>query len=193
MQEMNLENTQDVTDEVDVSEAVQEVNSDDIVDQGVSIDTVQTFKAIPEGMTVLNSMDGNKYLLNLSTVDWAETASEQNMQNINANEEFVRAVFREVIFAHTMADTDPDAAQKYETGPAIDTVRAYVDGFGLKPLYKETYPNASDYDIDIMWCIDALEITRVVRTQCEIWRATHPTTETEEGGNENETDDNSAD
>ena len=144
MQEMNLENAQDVTNEVDVSEAVQEVSGDDIVDQGVSIDTVRTFKEIPEGMTVLNSMDGNKYLLNLTTVDWEETASEQNMQNISANEEFVRAVFREVIFAHTMSDTDPDNVQKYETGPAIDTVRAPR---ALRASFSRKSPETSNLGI----------------------------------------------
>ena len=176
----------DETAKRDCSEEVAMYEGDDVVGQGVSIDKMQRFSEVPENAVVMYSMDGNRYLLDLTTVDWAETVKPENMQNLRANEDYIRAVFREVIFDHTMGDA-PNAG--YDTAPAVDAVRAFVRGFGLEPQYAETYPTATAYDLDILWCNDALEICRIVATQCEIWKATHNTEEEMK----DENSDNSAD
>lgn len=159
------ENPIDVTSEADVSEEVTQYT-----DENPGINPLPMFETVPEGSTVLISMDSHRYLLDFehSDINWEETSSPENMKNIRSNEEFILAVLRELFFS-----TQPTEL--------IEQINTFVEGFGLTPNYStDVYPYMTEWHKHVMTCIDALQIIHAVQAKCAAYIAAHPTTSNEE-------------
>lgn len=149
-------NEQDITRERDVTDETQtyeETTVEEPVEQSSSKDSI-TFV----------SMDTNMYYMDKSIVDWESTL--QNKQNLEDNMFAVRKILNELMFAR-----HDNASEAIET--TFNVVLPFIQEFGFDPTanYKKTYPDCDDYDIALMYCIDAIEIMHTLLQELAVYEA----------------------
>lgn len=104
------------------------------------------------------SMDSRVYYMDGNQINWIETA--QKVDDIKQNLFMVRQLMRELMFAR---HDDPTAA----INQVFEQVRPFIQEFGFDPTenYHKIYPDCDDFDIAIMYCVDAMEIMNVIITE----------------------------
>ena len=149
-------NEQDITKERDVTHETQtyeETSVEEPAEQSSSKDTI-TFV----------SMDTNIYYMDKSIVDWESTL--QNKRNLEDNMFAVRKILNELMFARHDAN---NVSETIET--TFNIVLPFIQEFGFDPTanYKKIYPDCDDYDIALMYCIDAIEIMRTLLQELAVY------------------------
>ena len=140
----------DITQERDVSEAVELHDAETQPIEGPDDESVNMSDCIR-----FVSMDTNEYLMDKSIINW--DATSENERNIRENMFLVRKILNELIFQKNSGD-------RSAIDQAFDVVEPFLAEFGFHPLenYKKMYPGCDDYDISLMFCIDAIEIMNVI-------------------------------
>lgn len=145
----------DVTNEYDVSDEVQNHDSMNESNVGVSLD--ESSDAIH-----IRSMDGNTYLMDRNAIDWDSTSN--NMGIMNQNLEMIQNYLMDLMFSQTQsADIDSDGI--------LNIVEPFVHDFGLHPKYDQIYTDASKNLIATLYCIDAIELLHTMLREVHAWMA----------------------
>lgn len=156
----NQEEFNDVTEERDVTDAVIEHDvtaADEIPEEEeVTIDPNQ-LKFV--------SMDGRVYLADRDAIDWDATSSAESVQNLEQNLFIARQMLREAMFSRHEKGDIPIVHTIH------DVVKPYLSDFGYTPDYMGTYPDATQIDMAIMYCIDIIEVLNVVLREVAILNA----------------------
>ena len=143
-------NVSDVTDDVDVSEQV------NVPAQELKL---PVFAEQPENSIIFASMDGGKYCIDRNSINWEETA--ERIDVMEENVEMVRNMLMSVIFERCQNNSENDCNTS-ATEQTITVVRSFVEDFGLKPKYMETYPDAQVYDLAVCYCTDAIGLLQLI-------------------------------
>lgn len=136
----------DVTDERDVSSNIEEYDTT-ANPEPMDIPVVDN---VPETSVVFSSLDGRKYLIDKTTIDWDETAA--NESNLVENKSMILNMLMSIISECSSSD-DTESAEY-----AISVIRNFINEFGLIPKYNVVYPDASVHDIATCYCVDAIGI-----------------------------------
>lgn len=136
----------DVTDERDVSSNIEEYDTT-INPEPMDIPVVND---VPESSVVFSSLDGRKYLIDKTTINWDETAA--NESNLIENKSMILNMLMSIIYERS-SSVDTESAEY-----ATSVIRNFINEFGLIPKYNEVYPDASTHDIAICYCVDAIGI-----------------------------------
>ncbi len=136
----------DVTDERDVSSNIEEYDTT-ANPEPMDIPVVDD---VPETSVVFPSLDGRKYLIDKTTINWDETAA--NESNLIENKSMILNMLASVI-SERSSSIDTESAEY-----ATSVIRNFINEFGLIPKYNEVYPDASTHDIAICYCVDAIGV-----------------------------------
>lgn len=140
----------DVTDERDVSSNIEEYDTT-VNPEPMDIPIVDD---VPETSVVFSSLDGRKYLIDKTTINWDETAA--NESNLIENKSMILNMLASVI-SERSSSADTESAEY-----ATSVIRNFINEFGLIPKYNEVYPDASTHDIAICYCVDAIGIINTI-------------------------------
>ena len=144
-------NVSDVTNDRDVSDVVEEYDTSSEIMEPMDIPVVDD---VPESSVVFSSLDGRKYLIDKTTINWDETAA--NESNLVANKSMILNMLMSVI-SERASSVDTESAEY-----ATSVIRNFINEFGLIPKYNEVYPDASVHDIAICYCVDAISIINII-------------------------------
>lgn len=136
----------DVTDERDVSSNIEEY---DTAANPEPMD-IPVVDDVPETSVVFSSLDGRKYLIDKTTINWDETAAKES--NLVENKSLILNMLMSII-SERSSSIDTESAEY-----ATSVIRNFINEFGLIPKYNEVYPDASTHDIAICYCVDAIGV-----------------------------------
>lgn len=136
----------DVTDERDVSSNIEEYDTT-ANPEPMDIPVVDD---VPETSVVFSSLDGRKYLIDKTTINWDETAAKES--NLVENKSLILNMLMSII-SERSSSADTESAEY-----ATSVIRNFINEFGLIPKYNEVYPDASTHDIAICYCVDAIGV-----------------------------------
>lgn len=136
----------DVTDERDVSSNIEEYDTT-ANPEPMDIPVVDD---VPETSVVFSSLDGRKYLIDKTTINWDETAAKES--NLIENKSLILNMLMSII-SERSSSADTESAEY-----ATSVIRNFINEFGLIPKYNEVYPDASTHDIAICYCVDAIGV-----------------------------------
>lgn len=136
----------DVTDERDVSSNIEEYDTT-ANPEPMDIPVVDD---VPETSVVFSSLDGRKYLIDKTTINWDETAAKES--NLVENKSLILNMLMSII-SERSSSIDTESAEY-----ATSVIRNFINEFGLIPKYNEVYPDASTHDIAICYCVDAIGV-----------------------------------
>lgn len=136
----------DVTDERDVSSNIEEYDTT-VNPEPMDIPIVDD---VPETSVVFSSLDGRKYLIDKTTINWDETAAKES--NLVENKSLILNMLMSII-SERSSSIDTESAEY-----ATSVIRNFINEFGLIPKYNEVYPDASTHDIAICYCVDAIGV-----------------------------------
>ena len=140
----------DVTDERDVSSNIEEYDTT-ANPEPMDIPVVDD---VPETSVVFSSLDGRKYLIDKTTINWDETAAKES--NLIENKSLILNMLMSII-SERSSSADTESAEY-----ATSVIRNFINEFGLIPKYNEVYPDASTHDIAICYCVDAIGVIHTI-------------------------------
>jgi len=158
---MNMNEFTDITSERDVSEEVMNHDADSIEECVIDQSEVPLYNEIPENAIIFHSMDGHDYMIDRTSIDWNLTA--QNEDNIHSNMLVIRQTLMSLIFSKN--DLRPSDTEFGNT-----VVKDMVIGFGCTPKYTAIFPDADDYDLAQLYCIDALQLMNLILTEVSVFK-----------------------
>ena len=161
------ENLIDVTNTSDVTNQINETETMDLDDDPtnlISYDDKYGDVVDPKDLK-FHSIDGNIYLGSYEAIDWNSTI--ENIPVMEQNLVSVRQLLRELIFARARGELTNDTPI---VGTVYDVVKPFLDGFGLRPIYYDTYPGITYADVAFCYCIDAIETINVVLNEAIRYR-----------------------
>lgn len=170
----NPEELKDVTEEMDVSEAVDAFN--DSFEEMMRKQTPPPKVPIPgqkqdqehpnpEDMIKFVSMDTYTYYISREAINWNETA--KNTSQLSDNLFIIRKMMNELIFNNHNERKDESVRKAFEM------VLPFIQSFGFDPTenYKRIYPECDDADIALMYCIDAIEIMNRIMEEIRLFES----------------------
>lgn len=174
---MENENMIDVTEEMDVSEAV---NEHDATRKEVKLSSLTDEEAA--NSIQIRSISSNTYLMDRRGVDWEQTSQPGNLNSIHENQDYIYRILQDLIFTRN----DDEESQKFAVGQAMDIVKPFVEEFGIHPEYRNIFPDATANDIALCYCIDAIAILKTILCEIAVYRAKHPVEMSSDVENNNE-------
>ena len=150
----------DVTEERDVTEQVEQF---DASQHGLVLPEPEPFYQNDDDI-VFVSMDTKSYLISRKAINWDDMLTAES--SLLENQFAVRQILKEIMFG---GNNSANAAIR----TAFENVRPFLVEFGFDPTegYHAMYPNGSDYDYAIMYCIDANEVLHTVLREIAIHKA----------------------
>lgn len=152
-----MEEYKDITSERDVSNEVMEQDEEMCEFNGSDI---PIFNDVPEHTLVFRSMDGVAYLLNKEAIDWDQMVANEDV--IESNLFSIREMLQSLMKISS-TDITPE-----DTDFAMNAAKDIVIGSGCTPKYTMTYPNADDYTIAQLYCIDAMQLCNLLLREIAI-------------------------
>lgn len=155
---MNQNEPIDVTEERDVTEQVDQFNSEQ---PGLVIP--EPSPMYPGDDIAFPSMDTRTYLIARSAINWDDMLTAED--TLRDNQFQVRQILKEIMFAGNKPDN-----QSIQL--AFEHVYPFIKEFGFDPTegYNTMYPDATDYDKAIMYCIDANELLHVILREIAVYK-----------------------
>lgn len=148
----------DLTQERDVS--------DEVSDYEAETNTEPTAEEEPKPEDIIRfiSMDTYSYSITKNAINWEETAD--NVQDLNSNLFLIRKLMNELIFNRHSTNSADTITR------VMGLVLPFIQGFGFDPTtnYKAIYPDCDDFDIALMYCIDAMEIMKKILEEIRVYQ-----------------------
>lgn len=150
-----MDEYKDITSDRDVSEDV--MDHEECV---IQENEVPLYNDIPENAIIFQSMDGHQYLIDRNTINWEMTA--QNEDTIHSNMLIIRQTLMSMIFSrHDLTAEDTEFANT--------VIKDMVIGFGCTPKYTAVFPDADDYDLGQLYCLDALQLMNILLKEVAVF------------------------
>lgn len=109
------------------------------------------------------SMDGRTYLIDGNEIDWDALATEDSIKNLQENLQMAHQYERELMFAAHETTRPAILDTVYESVPEF-----MEKSFGFGTAYHDTYPDATEWDVAMMMCIDLTELLTIMLHEVEL-------------------------
>lgn len=154
-----MDDYMDITSERDVSDAVMEQSESCAA---LKESDIPVYNDIPDNTIIFRSMDGSAYLIDKTAIDWELSAL--NEYAIESNLFAVQQTLQKLMMLN-QNDITPE-----DTDFALTAVKDIVVGSGCTPKYTLTYPNADDYVLAQLYCIDAMQLCNLILKEIAIFK-----------------------
>lgn len=110
------------------------------------------------------SISNRVYMIDPDAIDWAETSKPENVEGLEQNMQRIRDMLCDLLTEHD----DTDDAKNV----VFNVVYGFLTDMGIDPLtaYQERIPDIRDFDMAVMLCIDAIELTNVILRHVAVYK-----------------------